>query len=140
MTKKNLNLTPEQRKKKNEYARRWYEKNKKRLTKEKTASNKARARINSLRYVAKNKTKYLNGIKAWKKKNAAYLKKYMHDRYIRLRGLPNPRRRKLIKDKKLDLTKKEKKQYSFNCKPIRNLVIQEKAIGTIENKQIIIEW
>jgi|TARA_R110000787_G_scaffold256002_3_gene361329 hypothetical protein len=140
MTKRNLNLTPEQRKKKNDYHRKWYHKNKKRLTKEKTASNKAKARINSLRYVAKNKTKYLANIIAWKKKNAAYVKKYMHDRYMRLRGPPKPRRRKLIKDLKLDLNTKEKIKYNFNCVPIRNLVIQEKAIGTIENKKIIIEW
>ena len=140
MTRKNLKMTPEQRKKKNDYHRKWYHKNKKRLTKEQTAANKARARINSLRYVAKNKTKYLNGIKAWKKKNAAYLKKYMHDRYMRLRGAPNPRQRKLIKDKKLDLTKKEKKQYNFNCTPLQDLKITEQATGVIERKTIIIEW
>ena len=64
----------------------------------------------------------------------------MHDRYMRLRGPPKVRKRKLIKDLKLDLNTKEKIKYNFNCKPIRNLVIQEKAIGTIENKQIIIEW
>lgn len=140
MTKKNLNLTPEQRKKKNEYARRWYQINKHRLTKEQTEVQKAKARANSLRYVAKNKIKYLNGIKAWKKKNAARVKAYMRARYLRMRGPPKPRRRKLIKDKKLDLTKKEKIKYNFNCTPLQDLIITEKATGVIERKTIIIEW
>ena len=133
-------MTPEQRKKKNAAQRRWYHKNKLSLTKEQLDKKKAQARRNSLRYVKNNKKKYDLYIKNWRARNKEHLKKYLHERYLKLRGLSSLQRKKLIKDRKLELTKREKIKYNFNCKPIKNIVIKEKALGVIERKSIIIEW
>jgi len=118
-------LTPEQRARKNALQRAYYHRNKYKFT----AEQKERRRQNSLNYVKKNYDKYIAYTIAYNKRNRDRICAYLKARYYN--------KRKLL----TDLSKKEKKKYSFNQTYLQeNLVHTTKTTGTIVNRQIIIEW
>ena len=120
-----MNLTPEQRARKNALQRAYYHRNKYKFS----AEQKERRRQNSLRYVRKNYDKYIAYTIAYNRRNRDRICAYLKERYYN--------KRKLI----TDLSKKDKKKYSFTEKSLQeNLVHTTKANGTIENKTIILGW